>query len=51
MNELLLSVDIKSWEETSISHGSIMDRKVSQNVITLYKRIFKREWGDFGNSS
>ena len=43
MNELLLSVDIKSWEETSISHGSIMDRKVSQNVITLYKRIFKRD--------
>lgn len=43
LNELLLSVDLQSWKETSTSHGTLIDRNVKPDVIEWYKKIMERD--------
>lgn len=41
--ELLLSVDMKSWQQTVTSHGTLIDRTVSEDVIQKYRRVMVRD--------
>lgn len=42
-NLLLMSVSTFSWQENNISHGSLLDRQVSEDVIKTYKRVMERD--------
>ena len=41
--ELLLSVDLKSWQETSTSHGTLIDHSVSPEIIDIYRKVMIRD--------
>lgn len=41
--ELLPSVDLQSWQITSTSNGTLIDRSVKPEIIELYKKIMERD--------
>lgn len=42
-NSLILSVSPFSWQKTDISHGSLLDRQVTPDVIEIYKKVMERD--------
>ena len=43
LTELILSIDAKSINVISLSHGSLLDRSVSPEVIEIYKEAMERD--------